>query len=113
MQRKIEQLTRADLVFVVRNLCAAMGPEGDIKLERAIAELDYQKEKMRLLQAEEAAKRAAVARGRIIEILAPYDGMKFIDIPTEALTQAAKAEEEANAAEEEWERIMKKSRHPA
>lgn len=113
MQRTIEKLTRADLVIVVQNLCASMGPEGDIKLERAMAELEYQKERMRMLRAEEAAKRAAMARSRIVEILAPYDGMRFIDIPTEALTQAAEAEKEADAAEREWKKIMKENRRPA
>lgn len=109
----LNKLTKADLIWVIQRVCTAMGADGDIRLSRAIVELDYQREKERIEQAEEAAQRAATARKRIIEILGPYDGMRFMEIPTEALERAAEAEEEAAAADKEWEKIMREKRRPA
>lgn len=105
MQR-IERLNKADLLWVVRRMCADMGPEGDIKLQRAMSELDYRREQALIKKADDAARRANTARKRIIDILAPYDKMSFLDIPTEVLEQAAAAEQEATAADKEWEKLM-------
>ena len=102
----LNKLSKADLIWVVQRMITAMGADGEIRLSRAMLELDYQKEQDLVKRAEDAAGRAAMARKRIVEILTPYDVMPFIDIPIDALELAAAAKQEAADADKEWEKIM-------
>lgn len=103
--KRLEQMTRADLIWMIRYI-GQKSAEGDILIQRAMEELRFWQEQKRIDRAREAAERANAAHKRIIEILSPYDGMRLIDIPREAMLQAAEAEQEAAAADREWDRLM-------
>ena len=76
----------------------------------ALEDLRYAKELARLEQADAQLRKASDARLRYIEILKPYDGMRFIDIPMEVLEAADRAMNEAQAADRKWERLMQGGR---
>lgn len=103
--KRLDQMTRADLIWMIGYI-GQKSAEGDILIQRAMAELHFQQEQKRIDQARAAAERATAAHKRIIDILAPYDGIRLIDIPREAMLQAAAAEQEAAAADREWDRLM-------
>jgi len=99
----LEKYSKADLIWIIRR----MTPLGDSwELMRAISDLECEKERQRLDEAEKIAKIAEEKRQAYIELLAPYDGKTIWDVPHEVLAKADKAIKEAEAADRKWNRLM-------
>lgn len=100
----LQECTRADLLWIIDRMC--MYSLGKHELDRALNDLTYEKEKARIEEAKKYAKIADEKRRGYISVMAPYDGMKFGDIPMEVLEKAAELQTQAAAADQKWAKLM-------
>lgn len=100
----LQQCTRADLLWIIDRMC--MHSLGKYALDHALNDLEYEKEKARIEKAEEYNKLANKLRGEAIDILAPYDGKKWGDIPMEVIEKSAELVKQAEAADQKWANLM-------
>ena len=100
----LEQCSKADLIFIIKRMC--MCSLGKRDLDRALADLEYEKEKAKIDEADEYAKLADKKRKAYIDLLHPYDGKKWCDIPMPVLEKAAELQRQAEAADRKWAKLM-------
>lgn len=100
----LEQCSKADLVWIINRMC--MYHSGKRELNRALNELDYEKEKAKIDEADEYAEVSYAKRQAYIDLLKPYYGMKFGDIPVHVLEKAAELQKQADAADQKWAKLM-------
>lgn len=78
----------------------------DLSLQRALNDLEWEKEQDRLARADQALQTASAASQRYIELLEPYEGMPLIEVPMDVLKQADAALAESRAANAQWAKLM-------
>ena len=99
--------SKADLIWIVnRALFLATLSDADYYLHRAISDLNYEKEKQRIADAEKYSKIAHDKREEYIELLSAYDGQRIIDIPMEVLEKADQLIKEAEKADKKWAKLV-------
>lgn len=102
----LSQCSKEDLLWVIKRLCNGNLGRGQYDLERALIDLDYEKEKSRINEAEKYNNLADEKRREYIALLKPYEGARFIDIPLEVLEKADKALKESKKAEEKFAKLL-------
>ena len=100
----LEQCSKTDLLWIINRM--RMYSLGEHALNRALADLKYQKEKARIDEADQYAKLVDAKRRAYIDLLKPYDGMKLCDIPLHVLEKAAELQKQAEAADQKWAKLM-------
>ena len=100
----LEQCSKTDLLWIIKRIC--MYRLGERDLDRALADLKYEKEKARIDEADQYAKLADAKRRAYLDQLKPYDGMKWCDIPLSVLDKAAALQKQAEAADRKWAKLM-------
>lgn len=100
----LAQCTKAELIWLINRIC--MYALAGHYLDRALNELAQEKEEARFCKADEYRKLALAKKHAFAELLAPYDGMQWGDIPQEVLEKAAKLEREAEIADKKWAKLM-------
>lgn len=103
---KLSDCTKADLLWVIEQLCDRYLFDGEFYLERTLSALSFKKEQDRLDQARKYAETTDTARKRWVDLMAPYDGWRIIDIPIDVIQQADAAMQEAKAADNKWRQLM-------
>lgn len=103
----LDQCTRAELIWIIdRILYRATLTQHDYYLERALNDLQYEREKKVLAKAEELAARSIACRKEYASLLAPFAGKPMRDIPLEVLKKAQELLEQAERADRMWNRLM-------
>ena len=82
----MEQCSKTDLLWIIDRMC--MYSLGKRELNRALDDLDYEKEKTRIDEADKYAKLAHEKRQAYIDLLHPYVGMKWANIPMPVIKKA-------------------------
>lgn len=98
----LSKYTKADLIWIIKRLQIRCKYD----IERALNDLEYEKEKERISEAEKCYKLADKKRREYLEILEPYDGKPIIDIPLPVLKKADKVMKEAQDADQKWAKLM-------
>lgn len=102
---KLEDCTKAELLWVIRYIRdRCIGGKHD--LERALIDLEHRQEKKRLDEAQKYASIAAEEVRRYCELMKPYDGKRFIDIPDDVINRAAAILEKERAANKKYMELM-------
>lgn len=101
----LEQCSKADLLWIINRMC--MYSLGKRELNRALDDLEYEKEKARIDEADKYARLADEKRKAYIDLLNPYVGMKWCDIPLSVLEKAAELQKQAEAADQKWAKLMR------
>ncbi|HIX89959.1 MAG TPA: hypothetical protein H9845_03570 [Candidatus Agathobaculum pullicola] len=78
----------------------------DRNLQRALNDLEWEKERDRFDRADQALQASSVAYQRYIELLKPYEGMPLTEVPMDVLQQADAALAESHAANKQWAKLM-------
>ena len=102
----LSQCSKEDLLWVIKRLCQENPGRGQHDLERVLIDLDYEKEKNRINEAEKYNNLADEKRREYIALLKPYEGVRFIDIPLEVLEKADKALKEARRADQKFAKLL-------
>lgn len=101
----LERCSKADLLWIINRMC--MYSFGKRELDRALADLEYEKEKARIDEADQYAKLSDAKRRAYIDLLKPYAGMKWGDIPLSVLEKTAELQKQAEAADRKWAKLMR------
>ena len=100
----LSDCTKADLLWIIKTMCKY--DLSDLSLQRALNDLEWEKERDRLARADQARQAASAAYQRYIELMAPYDGAPLTDVPMDVLKQADAAMAESRAANKQWAKLM-------
>ena len=100
---KLGGYSKADLIWIIEYLVRW---NGDFYLERALSDLKYQKELARIDEADKYSAIADKKRREYIDLLAPYDGKRWCDIPADVVRRATAAMKEAQAADKKYMSLM-------
>ena len=100
--RKLRTLSKEDLIQIIayldsRPYCSA---------EYAIQRLQHKKDMENIDKAEAVSKQAILCRLEYCDLMSPYKGKPITDIPQPVLEQAAKALEQAEKLDKQWDRLM-------
>lgn len=100
----LSDCTKADLLWIIKTMCKY--DLSDLSLQRALNDLEWEKERDRLARADQALQASSAASQRYIELMAPYDGASLMDVPMDVLKQADAALAESHAANKQWAKLM-------
>ena len=100
----LSDCTKADLLWIIKQICK--DELSDHRLQWALNDLEWEKERERLDRADQLAKTARDASKRYIELIKPYEGMPLTDVPMDVLKQADAALAESRAANAKWAKLM-------
>lgn len=99
----LTQYTKADLIWII-NYMSRFG--NDMYLQRAISELKLKKDQDRINEADKYAAIANEKRLAYINLLTPYDGKPWNEIPHHIVSQTSKLMEEAQMADQKYMQLM-------
>ena len=100
----LSDCTKADLLWIIKAMCKYA--LSDLSLQRALNDLEWEKERDRLARADQALQTASAASQRYIEFLIPYEGMPLLEVSMDVLKQADAALAESRAANAQWAKLM-------
>ena len=100
---KLNGLSKADLIWIIEYFVKW---HGDFYLERALSDLKYRKELERIEEADRFAAIADKKRREYIDLLAPYEGKRWCDLPSDVVRKATDALREAQAADRKYMSLM-------
>ena len=101
----LQQCTKAELLWVIDRACKHNLSDWAIKA--ALNDLELEKIRKSMDEADQLREFAYEKRMEYIELMKPYDGWKFIDIPLDVLEKAQAAMDQAQEADRKWEKLMR------
>ena len=106
-EQQLRACSKDDLIWIIKRvLLMTTLTDWDYYVSRALGDLRYEKDRRKLNKADEYADLSYKKRLEYIELLSPYDGVPFKDIPLDVLQKADKAMNEAQAADKKWNKLM-------
>ena len=103
---RLEDCTKAELIKVIKRI-KSIAPNGEFWVERTLIDLESDRERKKLAEAENWGKIADDARTQYCEFLKKYEGMKLIDIPIDEVKRAQELLEIANRADKKYLELSK------
>lgn len=104
----LKDCTKEELIYCINYIAGRMGLlNKDYYIESALADVEYRRAKKNLDKAEEFNQLSFKKRKEYLELLKPYDGMKYADIPFDVLKKASALMKEAQKADKEYDRLTK------
>lgn len=102
----LNDCTKAELLMVIDHLKRHLWPNGDYQLQRGLSEVSLKRETAKLDKADKIAAQADAKRREYIDLLKPYEGKPFGEIPFPTISKARQALVEAQKLDEEWNKLM-------
>lgn len=99
---ELKDCTKEELLTIIEDLKRNLLTIGNYHLKMALLDVERTREDRAKKLTEQAAKK----RMEYIELMAPYEGKKFGDIPPDVLSKAYDALLEAENLDEEWNKLM-------
>ena len=104
----LKDCTKEELIYCVNYIAGRIGLHNkDYYIESALGNVEYERKKKKLDRTEELSQLSNKKRNEYINLLKPYDGKKYIDIPFDVLEKASALIREAEKADKEYDKIMK------
>lgn len=101
----LNDCTKAELIFVIERLQLWNQSQTHF-VQCALNDVEEQRDKKKLEEAEKLSAYACKRRQEYIDLLAPYEGKRLIDIPDSVIKKADAAMKEAQKADSKWNKIM-------
>ena len=103
----LKDCTKEELIYVCNYIAGRIGLHNkDYYIESALGNVEYERKKRKLDRAEELNQLSTKKRNEYINLLKPYDGRKYIDIPFDVLNKASALIREAEKADKEYDKIL-------
>ena len=100
---KLKECTKDELIFIIQRLTIL-----DKRcLESALIDVEYQRVRDKLAEAERWAEIAKQNRDRYCEFLKKYAGKKRLDTPIEDLTEMQECLKNAENADKKYDKLMR------
>lgn len=104
----LKDCTKEELIYCVNYIAGRIGLlNKNYYIESALGEVKYQRDKKKLNRAEELNQISTQKRKEYINLMKPYEGKKYTDIPLDVLNTAMGLMGEAQKADKEYDKIMK------
>lgn len=106
----LNQCSKEELIFIIHRMARrhCFSEEIQAEIDRHLSDVLYERQLKILKEAENWSKISADCRKKYIEILAPYDGKKLLDIPIDVIKKAESLIKDAQFADRKWEECMRK-----
>ncbi len=102
----LKDCTKEELIFIIKRLQFYSFSGGSYYVDRALRDVEYERESKRLAEAKRLSSHAAQKLQEYIDLLAPYEGKRIIDIPDSVIKKADVAMKAAQAADSKWDKLM-------
>ena len=99
----LNDCTKEELIFIIKRLTRS----DKYYLQRALGDLEYERVKKKLTEAEHWGQVADSCRQRYIELLRKYEGKKLTDIPISDIKEMQECLKNAEKADKKFEALMK------
>ena len=103
---RLSECTKAELLWIIKRLSSHYLDQGNYFLERTLIDLEYEREKKRIDDANKYAEIAANATERYVQLMRPYEGQRLADIPLAVLEGADAILKEMNAADKRFMKLL-------
>lgn len=94
------------MIFIIERMKLHLFSTGDYYLSMALMDVEQAREEKKLEEARQISAYAYQKRQEYIDLMAPYDGKRLVDIPSSVLKKADAAMREAQKADRKWNKIM-------
>lgn len=102
--KALQKYSKSDLIWIIKAMQAHMlWPD----LDFILADLEYKKEQSRLNQAQKLSSKAYDLTLEYNDLIAPFKGKSWRDIPDAVNTQALSLLRQINQADREWRKLMR------
>lgn len=102
--KDLKKYSKDDLIWII-NRMASFGQGW--YLDEALRELAHQKELDTLREAERISDLAHKHRQEYLDLLMPYDGKPWSEIPIDILQKAERAMKKAQSYDKQWNKLMR------
>lgn len=102
---KLKDCTKEELIFVIERL-QFYSLSGDYYIQRALCDVAEQREERKLEEARRLTDVRLQNLQQYNDLLGPYEGKSFAEIPQDVLDRAGAALERYEAADRKWLRLM-------
>jgi len=108
----LKDCTKEELIFIIKRLqFYSLGDS--YYVNRALWDVEEERENKRYAEAKRISSYAAQKRQEYIDLLAPYEGKRILDIPDSVIKKADAAMKAAQAADSKWNKLMGITRRKA
>lgn len=97
--------TKEELIFIIERL-QLYNPTQTHFVQRALNDVEMRREEKKFDEAKKISAYSHQKRQEYIDLLAPYEGKRLVDIPASVLEKADAAMREAQKADCRWNKIM-------
>lgn len=102
---KLKDCTKAELIFVIKRLQMYSLSDGHY-IQLALRDVEAERDRRKFDEAKRLSNYSFQKRQEYIDLLAPYDGKRLVDIPDSVFNKASAAMREAEKADRKWNKIM-------
>lgn len=105
---KLADCTKAELITIINRLTAApFSSVGSYHLKIILRDMEYERQKKKLKEAENWGIIADEARQQYIELIKKYEGVRFVDVPLDELEKAEELLKTAERADKKYLELSK------
>lgn len=100
----LKDCTKEELIFIIKRLqFYSLSDSHYVNL--ALRDVEEERENKKLAEAKRLSKYSAQKRQEYIDLLAPYEGKRILDIPDSVIKKADSAMKAAQAADKKWNKL--------
>lgn len=99
----LHECTKAELIDIIKRLTRT----DNYPLIRILGDMEYERVKKKLDEAERWGRVADSCRAKYIELLKHYEGVHLIDIPIEDIKEIERCLKDAKIADNKYDKLMK------
>lgn len=101
----LNECTKEELIEII-NRVQVNGFMGEHLVESGLIHIEAQRMEKKFNEAEKYNKLACEKRLKSAELMKPYEGKRWSDVPMEILTKASELLKEAEKADKMWNKLM-------
>lgn len=102
----LEQCTKEELIYIIKRLTNRPFEANKTYLNAILSELDLEREKIKMNEAERWSKIANDARKEYCDFLRKYEGWSLTDVPTEEVERAIELINTAEKADKKYLKLL-------
>lgn len=102
----LQQCTKKELLYIFEQLPQRYMFKLDYYINSILSDIEYQRETKKIDEAGKFADIAFSKRKEYAQLLKPYEGKKFADVPMDILKKADSLMKEVQKADKEYRKLM-------
>lgn len=103
----LKECTKEELMFIIKRFKQYALSQGDFYLQRCLGDLEYERVKKKIAEAERWSQVSDSCRQRYVEILKKYEDAKSFDMPISEFKEAEQCLKDAQRADKKYDELMR------